>query len=85
MVFVVPKANTTVQYLTYDEARTIYGCGVSSALTVAGRYADPTIVSSAATRAGSSGDVARNLGLSESVMIAPRCTSLINDASLLFP
>jgi hypothetical protein len=27
MVFVVPKANTTTQYLTYKEAQTVYGCG----------------------------------------------------------
>jgi ABC-type phosphate transport system substrate-binding protein len=84
-VFVVPKVNTTVQYLTYDEARAIYGCGVSSALTVAGRYADPTIVSCRNPAAGTQVTLARNIGLPESVMIAPKCTSFINDGSLLFP
>ena len=84
-VFVVPKVNTSVQYLTYDEARAIYGCGVSSTLTVAGRYADPTIVSCRNPAAGTQVMLARNLGLSEGVMIAPRCTSFINDATLLFP
>ena len=36
MVFVVPKANTTTQYLTYKEAQTLYGCGVSATRTIAG-------------------------------------------------
>ena len=36
MLFVVPKANTTTQYLTYKEAQTLYGCGVSATRTIAG-------------------------------------------------
>ena len=47
MVFVVPKANTTTQYLTYKEAQTLYGCGAGGAVSPASSRRP---ASSAATR-----------------------------------
>ena len=42
MVFLTPTSNrTNVKYLKYDEARTIYGCGVSNTRMVAEYFMNP--------------------------------------------
>ena len=83
IVFAVPKANTTVQSLTYNEVATIYGCGVSMAAPVAGFFSDPTAVFCRdPPESGSQIAVARSIGLPESVMIPPKCTAFRNESTL---
>jgi len=86
MVFVVPAppfgAYTT--FLTYDEARTIYGCGVSSARVVAGALTDPENVFCRDAASGVQLTLARNLGTSESTVLAPGCTWTADDAKLAY-
>jgi len=72
MLFVVPKANTTTQYLTYKEAQLIYGCGVSSTRTIAG-FSMPTGVYCRDMNSGTQITVAKNIGLSESALVSPIC------------
>jgi hypothetical protein len=83
MVFVVPKANTRTQYLTYDEARTIYGCGVSDSRKVAGFLSNPTDVFCRDRATGVQITLARNLGLAEST-VGPGCSWRGDDDRLLF-
>src|SRR5262245_47763420 len=66
-VFVVPKANTRTLYVTREEARTIYGCGVSVARTVAGAIGDPRWVFCRRPDAGTQITLDSNLGLSTPV------------------
>jgi ABC-type phosphate transport system substrate-binding protein len=84
IVFAVPQANTIIQTLTQEEARLIYGCGVSSALSVADYFSNPGGVFCLEPASGSQLLVARNLGLVESGLIAPKCVRKANDARLLF-
>jgi hypothetical protein len=71
-IFVAPAADTATVALTYEEARAIYGCGVSSARPVAG-FADPMAVFCWNADAGPPLVVAGNLGVAPSMMIPPRC------------
>jgi hypothetical protein len=82
-VFVVPKANTAVQYLSDREAQTLFGCGASSAQPVAGFFSNPMAVFCRDPAAGTQIVVARNIGLQESVMVQPRCLWSANDGTLL--
>jgi hypothetical protein len=82
-VFVVPKANTAVQYLSEAEAQTLFGCGASSTQPVAGFFSNPMGVFCRDPAAGTQIVVARNLGLQESVMVQPKCLWSANDATLL--
>jgi ABC-type phosphate transport system substrate-binding protein len=79
-VFVARKLSTT-QYITYEEARTVYGCGISSASTVAG-LANSMRVLCRDPAAGTQVTVARNIGLSESMLTAPKCSWVGDDSSL---
>ena len=72
MLFIVPKANTATQYITYKEAQTMYGCGVSSARTIAG-FSDPLGIFCRVPDSGTQITVARNIGLPETVLISPQC------------
>jgi len=72
MVFVVPKANTTTQYLTYKEAQTIYGCGAGGAVSpfieAAGIFCrDPN--------SGTQITVAKNIGVPETVLVPQICVA----------
>jgi hypothetical protein len=82
-VFVVPKANTTIQYLSGDEAQTLFGCGASSTRPVAGFFSNPMGVFCRDPAAGTQMVVARNLGLQESLLVQPRCLWSANDGTLL--
>lgn len=72
-VFVVPTVDTITQVITYDEARAIYGCGVSSARTIAG-FSDPMSTFCWNGDAGPPLIVAANLGVTQSMLIPPKCT-----------
>ena len=74
MLFVVPKANTTTQYLTYKEAQTLYGCGVSATRTIAG-FSMPGGVFCRDANSGTQITVARNIGLPETVLVPPICVA----------
>jgi len=72
MVFVVPKANTTTQYLTYKEAQTVYGCGAGGAVSpfieAAGIFCrDPN--------SGTQITVAKNIGVPETVLVPQICVA----------
>jgi hypothetical protein len=72
MVFVVPKANTTTQYLTYKEAQTVYGCGAGGAVSpfieAAGIFCrDPN--------SGTQITIARNIGVPETVLVPQICVA----------
>ena len=71
-VFIVPPTDTTTQYLTYQEAQTIYGCGVSSVRPVAG-FVDPMGVFCRAPEAGSQMVLAKSLGLAPTAPTSPTC------------
>jgi len=72
MLFIVPKANTSTQYLTFKEAQTMYGCGVSATRTIAG-FADPLGVFCRVPDSGTQITVAKNIGVPETVLVDPRC------------
>ena len=59
----------------HAEARAIYGCGVSSTRKVAGLFSEPMNVLCRNPDVGTQLIVAKNIGVPESMMIAPRCTS----------
>jgi hypothetical protein len=82
MVFVVPIANDVTQYLTTEEARVIYGCGVSDARTV-GKLSKPADVFCRDRASGVQITLARNLGISESTLGA-NCSWYANDGRLMF-
>jgi len=71
-VFVTPLANTTTQYLTYEEARVIYGCGVSAARPIAG-FSDPTLLLCEPADAGPPAILAAGLGIPLSTLTPPHC------------
>jgi hypothetical protein len=73
MLFIVPKANTTTQYLTYKEAQLLYGCGVSSTRTIAG-FSDPMGLFCRNASSGTQITVAKNIGVPETVLAPPICT-----------
>jgi hypothetical protein len=74
MLFVVPKANTTTQGLTYNEAKTLYGCGVSAAKPIAG-FSMPGGVFCRDASSGTQITVAKNIGLMETVLTSPICVN----------
>jgi len=71
-VFVAPVANTATQALTYEEARAVFGCGVSAARPVAG-LSNPATLLCGAPDAGPPAILAANLGLPLSVVTPPHC------------
>ena len=72
-VFVVPSTDLTTQAITYEEARAIYGCGVSTARPVAG-ISDPMASFCWNGDAGPPMVVAGTLGLPSSQMTPPKCS-----------
>jgi ABC-type phosphate transport system substrate-binding protein len=74
MLFVVPKANTTTNYITSKEANHIYGCGVSTAMPVAG-FSDPTGVFCRDPNSGTQITIAKNVSLDATVIVPPICVS----------
>jgi hypothetical protein len=70
MVFVVPKANSTTQYLTQKEAQTLYGCGAGGAVAT---FTEAAGIFCRDPNSGTQITVAKNIGLSESVLVAPIC------------
>jgi ABC-type phosphate transport system substrate-binding protein len=80
VLFVGSKANTG-DYLSHDEARSLFGCGVSSARPVAGRYNDPTWVFCRDAAAGTQMTIARNLSLADSAL--PGCRFFNADSKLI--
>jgi hypothetical protein len=80
IAFVVPKTSS-LRYVTYEEARAVFGCGVSSARTVAGVFDDSKWVFCRDPAAGTQIAVARNLGLSNSTF--PGCRFYNGDGRLI--
>jgi ABC-type phosphate transport system substrate-binding protein len=74
MLFVVPKANTTTQGLTYKEAQTLYGCGVSPTKPIAG-FSMPAGVYCRDASSGTQITIARNIGVPETVLTTPICVN----------
>jgi ABC-type phosphate transport system substrate-binding protein len=72
MLFVVPKENTTTQYLTYKEAQVIYGCGANGGLSP---FTDMTSIFCRDPNSGTQITVAKNIGVPESVLVAPICVN----------
>jgi hypothetical protein len=72
MLFIVPKANTATQYLTYKEAQLIYGCGVSTTRTIAG-FSDNMGIFCRNANSGTQITIAKNIGLPETVLMPPIC------------
>ena len=81
MVFVVPKANTTAQFLTFKEAQTMYGCGVAGS-AIAG-FMEPAGIFCRVPDSGTQITVARNIGVPESVMIAPICVPNMSTSGVI--
>ena len=79
VLFVGSKANTG-EYLSYQEARSLYGCGVSSARPVAGRYSDPTWVFCRDPAAGTQMTIAKSLALADSALA---CRFFNSDAKMI--
>jgi ABC-type phosphate transport system substrate-binding protein len=73
-IFIVPFMDTTTQFLTYEEAQAIYGCGVSSAQPVGG-FSDPTGVFCGNPAAGAQLVLAKNIGLAPTTLVGPRCVN----------
>jgi len=71
-VFAVPLINTTTQFLTYEEARAIYGCGVSSAAPIAS-ISDPTALLCFGADSGPPAVLGASLGLPLSTLTPPKC------------
>jgi ABC-type phosphate transport system substrate-binding protein len=83
MLFVVPKANTTTNYLTYAEANNIYGCGVTTAKPIAG-FSDPMGVFCRDPNSGTQITIAKNIGLDASVIVPPNiCVSASGTGPLI--
>jgi hypothetical protein len=80
VLFVGAKTNTG-EYLSYEEARSVFGCGVSSTRTVAGRYNDPTWVFCRDPAAGTQMTIAKSLSLADSML--PACRFFNNDSRLI--
>ena len=80
VLFVGSKANTG-EYLSYEEARALLGCGASSARPVAGRYSDPAWVFCRDPAAGTQMTIAKSLSLADPVL--PACRFFNNDARLI--
>jgi ABC-type phosphate transport system substrate-binding protein len=74
MLFIVPKMNTTTQYLSYKEAQVLYGCGVSTTNTVAG-FSDPAGVYCRDPNSGTQITIAKNIGVPESMIIPQKCVN----------
>jgi hypothetical protein len=82
-VFIVPApsaTNTTLQYLTYQEAQALYGCGVPAAPLLG--ISDPMAVFCANPGSGHQVTVARGIGLQPSVLASSMCVSS-SDATYL--
>jgi hypothetical protein len=80
MVFIVPTTNATTRYLSYAEARTIYGCGVASTKPVAG-FSDPTLVFCRRPNADLQAVFASSLGLPTSALTPSTCVDGGNSTS----
>jgi len=73
MLFVVPKANTTTQYITAAEAADIYGCGYTAGISTF------NVMGAIFCRDPNSGTqitIAKNIGIDASVIVPPVCTSV---------
>ncbi len=72
MLFVVPKANTGVQYLTAAEAADIYGCG--SGAGIAG-FSEAGGIFCRDPNSGTQITIAKNIGVAASVIVPPLCVT----------
>ena len=70
MLFVVPKTNTTTQYLTAAEAADIYGCGATAA---AAGFDQASGIFCRDPNSGTQITIAKNIGIDPSIPIAPLC------------
>ena len=80
IAFVVPMISTT-QYVTHEEARAIFGCGVSATRKVADVFDDSKWVFCRDAAAGTQIGVAKSLGLSGSTF--PGCRFYNSDGKLV--
>jgi ABC-type phosphate transport system substrate-binding protein len=72
MLFVVPKANTTAQYLTAPEAAALYGCGAGA--QIAG-FTEATGIYCRDPNSGTQITIAKNIQVPASAIIPPLCVS----------
>jgi ABC-type phosphate transport system substrate-binding protein len=75
MLFVVPKSNSTTQYITVDEAADIYGCGAGASVTP---FTQAGGIFCRDPNSGTQITVAKNIGVDASVMVAPVCVPSTN-------
>ena len=75
MLFVVPKSNTTTQYLTAAEAADIYGCGGGAG--IAG-FDQASGIFCRDPNSGTQITIAKNIGVDASVLVTPVCVPSTN-------
>jgi hypothetical protein len=80
IVFAVPRPRVT-EYITYEEARAMFGCGVSELRPVAGVFNDATWVFCRDAAAGTQISLAKNLGILDSKF--PACRFFNSDGKML--
>lgn len=80
VLFIGSKANTG-EYISHQEARGLFGCGVSTTRMVAGRYDDPAWVFCRDPAAGTQMTIAKSLSLADSVL--PGCRFFNSDPRLI--
>ena len=78
MLFVVPKSNTTTQYVTAAEAADIYGCG--STAGIAG-FDQASGIFCRDPNSGTQITIAKNIGVDASVLVSPVCVPSTNGTS----
>ncbi len=78
MLFVVPKSNTTTQYLTAAEAADIYGCGSGANIAT---FNQASGIFCRDPNSGTQITVAKNIGVDASVLVAPVCVPSTNGTS----
>ncbi len=75
MLFVVPKSNTTTQYLTAAEANDLYGCGSGAGIAT---FTQPNGIFCRDPNSGTQITVADNIDVDPLVMVAPVCVPSTN-------
>ena len=78
MLFVVPKSNTTTQYLTAAEAADVYGCGGGANIAT---FNQPSGIFCRDPNSGTQITVAKNIGVDASVLVSPICVPSTNGTS----
>lgn len=75
MLFVVPKSNTTTQYLTAAEANDIYGCGAGADIAT---FNQANGIFCRDPNSGTQITIADNIGLDPGTLVTPVCVPSTN-------